>query len=232
MKISFLILLHFALVGILAAQENETISINTLNPDSAQLTNRIFRYKVYTPGKVVFKDNESTDARMNLNRLSGQMFFINPKNDTLVLARPETFEVIVVGTDSFYYWSDHFLEKLTHYASGNLAVSQAVKLVGKEKKGAYGTYSPVSSVNSNTTFTQDDQITTYVQVDENAIFKVTNNYYIGDKFNNFFPASRKSFYKVFFNRENEIKTYLNLHGVNFSRKKDLEDLLTYIHSLK
>lgn len=43
---------------------------------------------------------------------------------------------------------------------------------GREKKGAFGTYSPVSAENLNTAFTNDDEVTAYLGVDEKFNFQV------------------------------------------------------------
>ncbi len=215
----------------LHAQNPKDIIVNPLKDDTSQLTNKIFKYKEYKDGMVIFNDSKFVAAKMNLNLLSDKILFINPKSDTLVLAKPETFRMVTIETDTFYYHDNKYLEKLTHYSEGNLVVSQTIKLIGREKKGAYGTYSATSSINSNTTFTSDDQIINYLGVDENAIFRITEIFYISDKFNNFFNANKKNFYKMFFNHEKEIKDFLNLNKINFTKSEDLKNLLSYIHGL-
>lgn len=207
------------------------IVINTLDDVEAQLANEIFRYKDYTGGKVIFKDNSAVEAKMNYNQLSGRMLFIDPKGDTLEFAHPETFSMVIVGKDSFYVFERNYLEKITHYTGSNLAVVQTVKYLGSEKKGAFGTYSRVSAVTSEITYTSNEQITTSLGVDENAVFRFNNAYFISDRFNNFFAANKKNFYKVFFVHEKEIKKFSDLHHTNFNKKEDLEQLLQFARSL-
>lgn len=232
MKIIALLLFLQSSFQVAVAQDTRsTVVVNTLNEQEGQIVNRVFRYKEYTNGFAVFKDNSSTGARFNLNQLAGKMLFINPKGDTMELANPGTFNLIIVGVDSFYFSENKYLEKITHYPAINIAVNQSVKFIGKEKKGAYGTYSGVSASNSNTTFTNDDQITRSIAVDENNVYSFNNTYYLSDKFNNFFIANKKSFYKVFFVHEKEIKGFLEAQSINFNKMEDLQKLLRYAHSL-
>lgn len=229
--IFFTFLQSFFLV--IVAQENEsTLTINTINDDSAKLSRRAFMYREFTAGKVIFKDDSTAEAPMNYSLLSGKILFINPKGDTLEFAHPEIFNQVILGIDTFYYFDKMYLKKISHYPVNNLAISKTLKLIGREKKGAYGTYSGVSSTNSNTTFTNDDQVTTYIIIDENAVYKFSNDYFITDRFNNFFPANKKGFNRVFFSYEIEIKNYLGVHSINFDKQADLQQLLKYIQNLK
>lgn len=219
----------FLVVG---AQENiSTMTINTLNNESGKLISRSFKYEAFEPGKVIFKDASTAEGKLNYSLLSGKMLFLHPKGDSLELAHPETFKHVIVGIDTFYFYENKYLELITHYPVNNLAINQTITMIGKEKKGAYGTYSGVSASNSNTTYTNDDQITIYLNIDENAVYKFNNAYFITDKYNNFIPADKKGFYKVFFVHEQEVRNFLKDHPVNFNNLEDLKDLLNYAKSL-
>jgi hypothetical protein len=232
--IKIIILLLFAQFSFqhsVAQDTKATVVVNTLDEQKGQITSRVFRYKEYASGRVIFKDNSSADAKFNFNQLAGKMLFINPKGDTMELANPETFKLIIVGIDTFYFFENKYLEKITHYPTINLAKNQSVKFIGKEKKGAYGTYSGVSASNSNTTFTNDDQITKNIAVDENNVYSYNNTYYLSDKFNNFSVANKKNFYKAFFVHEKEIKIFADAQAINFNKVEDLQKLVQYAHSL-
>ncbi|MEO5892213.1 MAG: hypothetical protein ABIQ31_18340 [Ferruginibacter sp.] len=193
--------------------------------------NRIFKYKNYTAGKVVFEGNQAIECKMNYNQLSGKMLFINPADDTLEFITPDVFDIVIVGKDSFYFNDGIYLEQVTHYPANNLFVNQTVKFIGKEKKGAYGTYSSVAAISSSSTFTNDSQITAFLGVDENAVFTYRNTYLIADKTDDFLIANKKNFLKVFPVHEKEIKNYLDQQHMNFNKKGDLEKLLKYAQSL-
>lgn len=220
------------LTGLLHAQENKTITINTIEPDNSELTRNLFHYPRFLNGKVLFKDNTTIDGILNYHRLYGQVLFINPNNDTLALANPETLTYVIVGTDTFFYHDKGFIRKITQYGSHNLFIKQKIKYIGKEKPGPYGSYSAVSSANSNTTVTTDDQITNYIAVNENMIYKYSNEFYLSDKFNNFFRAGKKNFYNLFSNHEKKIKNFADTHKIDYNKQTDLEKLLEYIQGLQ
>jgi hypothetical protein len=229
--ILFFTFLQACFAVVTGQDKKPAIVVNTQDDVEAQLANNIFRYKNYTAGKVLLKDNSAVEAKMNYDQLTGKMLFINPKGDTLEFANPETFNMVIVGKDSFYVFETNYLEKITHYTGINLAVIQTLKYLGSEKKGAFGTYSNVSGVTSNSTYTSDEHITTSLGVDERGIYRFNNTYFISDRFNNFFPANRKNFYKAFFAHEKQIGNFCELHHINFSKKEDLERLLDFARSL-
>ena len=107
-KIIFTILFVLT-AGFLFAQENKSITINTIQADDTELTRNVFHFPRFLDGKVLFKDNVSVDAKLNYHRLFGQLLFINPKNDTLALANPEMFKYVTVGTDTFYFHDKGFV---------------------------------------------------------------------------------------------------------------------------
>ncbi len=229
-KIPFTILIVLT-AGFLFAQENKSITINTIQADDTELTRNVFHFPRFLDGKVLFKDNVTVDAKLNYHRLFGQILFINPKNDTLALANPEMFKHVIVGSDTFYFHDKGFVRKITHYKTHNLVIKQKIKYIGKEKPGPYGTYSAVSSANSNTTVTTDDQITNYIAINENMIYKYNNEFFLSDEFNNFFRANKKNFYNLFSAHERDIRAYVTNNKTDFNKQADLEKLLQYIKGL-
>lgn len=231
MRNTIFAILFVLTAGNLPAQENKSITVNTIESDDSELTRNVYQYPQFLDGKVLFKDNVSVEAKMNYHRLFGQLLFINPKKDTLALANPETYSHVIVGADTFYFHEKGFLRKITHYKTNNLLVKQRIKYIGKEKPGPYGTYSAVSSANSNTTVTTDDQITNYIAINENMIYKYNNEFFLSDEFNNFFRANKRNFYNLFSTHEKDIRNYVTSNKIDFNKQADLEKLLQYIQGL-
>jgi hypothetical protein len=231
MKIAFFFL--FILNSLFSfSQEGKTITVNTLEQPTA-LNSTVFLYPDFTAGTIFYKDGGLSEGKLNYNRLTGQVLFLSPPKDTLALAHPETMTRIVIGTDTFSFFKNEFLQKLTHYSGPDLYVKKSLKFIGKEKKGAYGTYSPVSAVNSNSTYTtEDDNLTVYISVDENMIYQEKYNYYFSDGFNNFFPATKSKFYNLFSQYEKQLKTFIDENKLNFNRRADLLRLIEHAVTLK
>lgn len=232
MKFISLTFFFIYITGTAPAQEKKIITVNPVKENTKDLMTSVFYYPGFLDGKVIFKDSSVVDARMNYHRLFDQVLFIGPKNDTLALAHPETFNSVIIGIDTFYFFDKGYIRKISHYTNHNLALKQIIKYVGTEKQGPYGTYSPVSSSNSNSTVTTDDQITQYIRLDENQLYKISNEFYLSDGFNNFFKATKKNFYNLFSRYTTQIREFLSANSTNFAKQDDLEKLLAYVKSLQ
>jgi hypothetical protein len=213
------------------SQDDKVIRINPLKSGTEELTSQIYKYPEFLEGLVVFNDSSSAEAKLNYHQVFGQILFINQKGDTLALANPATTRLVKIGTDSFYFHDKSFLHKLTQLKGNNLAVKQTIKFVGREKAGPYGTYSSTSAANSNSTVTVDDQITQYIGLDQNTVYKFKNEFYFSDRFNNFFRASKKNFFNLYSRHEKALKEYIKQNPVDYNSKGDLIRLLNYANSL-
>lgn len=211
--------------------DNNTITVNTIKDNNKELVWAVNMYPSFLQGKVIFKDSAVVEARLNYNRLYGQILFLSAKGDTLMLAHPETIHRIIIGNDTYHFFDKSYVKKITENEGVNLHMMQTMKYIGSEKKGPYGTYTPLSASNSNSTFTNDDQVTQYISIDENKLFKSSTTFYLSDKFNNFFDASKNNFYKIFFNNEQQIREYISTNKTNFKVQEDLVKLLKYIQAL-
>lgn len=224
MAVALLAVLHTG------AQEIKTYTINSIKDNKEELVRDVFRYPQFLDGVAMYTDGASTPARFNYHRLFDQVLFLSPKGDTLALVRPETYKYVSIGADTFYVHDKGFVERLTHYSGVNLARKGTIKYLATEKKGLYGTYSSNISAESRNEFSPEgSRVMQKLQVDENTVFRTQTRYLLSDEYNNFFPANKKNFYNLFFNKEKQLKDYLGRHEVNFNREKDLLELITFLH---
>jgi hypothetical protein len=232
MKITILLIVSILFYLLPFAQDNGTLRVNTLNqPDKNILSG--YLNPTFINGRVFFKDGTVVDSKLNFNRLTKQMYFISPKNDTMIFAHPEKIYSVTIGVDTFLLYKDIVLRKLTHNGiAPDLYVQQEIKFIGTEKKGAYGSYSEIASANSNSTYTSDDQITRYINIDENALYKVSNYFYVSDSLNNFYPVKKKLFNKIFPQYEKESSAFIDANKINLNKKEDLIKLINYLNGLK
>ena len=229
MNYSFLIISFMFLSVQSFSQEKKTLNINPLQEGNSNfLAGKFYKYTTFQNGKIIYKDNTTSEGELNYNRILGEIHFISAKGDTLQLAHPETMNLIIIGVDTFYYFEKGFAQILTHYGTTNLSAKKTLKYIGKEKKGAYGTYSAVASITSYDSFTADDQITDMLVADENLLFKYLNSYFLVDAFHNSFPANKKNFYKLFSNKEQALKDYFQKNKFNFQKEEDLKNLLHFL----
>ncbi len=211
------------------AQSKKTYRINSIKEDSSELIRSTYRYPQFQKGVVSFKDQPLASADLNYNYLSGQILFVTPKGDQLELAKPETLGYIAIGTDTFYYVDKGYAETITHYPTINLSKKVTIRFNGKEKKGAYGTYSTTTAASSINTFS-DENVNQKIPVDENTLYATTTIYYLSDRLNNFLPATKKNFFRLFSRQENDLSDYLKNNNVHFTKGDDLLKLLAYLQN--
>lgn len=236
MKTIITCLLALLLTPTLFAQEHEVIKVNTL---ATQEANSIgLMYPEFLKGKVLFKDERVSDAFLNYNRLTNEVLFISPNGDTLALANPEQAFQILIGNDTFHLYQHDLLLKITHNEKLNLFARPRIKNIGTEKKGAYGTYSSVSAVDSYTSFsansvaTKGADYTNYIPVDQNVLFRENVDFYFSDAGNNLFLANKANFFRRFSGFKSEIKNFIDSNSINFGNKDHLAKLISFVQELQ
>lgn len=187
-----------------------------------------YRYPQFERGVVAFKNQPLSTADLNYNYLSGQILFATQSGEELELAKPETIDYIAIGKDTFYYTDKGYVEKLTHYPGVNLFKKEVIKFNGREKKGAYGTYSTTTASSSINTFS-DDKTTQRIPVDENTLYATNTQFYIAHNSGTFLITNKKNIYKTFSKDENKVSDYLKSNPVHYNKEEDLLQLLKYLH---
>lgn len=227
-----LVLLLIIYYGIAYAQEKQgAVVINALDGTHSGGTN-IFRYAEFMDGKVISKDHAITAVKMNYNQLLGKILFLNGVADTLEFVNPETFREIIIGNDTFYFSNGDYVRKITHFTGGNLAIVQKLKFIGREKKGAYGSYSANASINSVKTFTNASQTTGSLGADERHVYRLNDTYFVSDRFNKFLPADKRSFYRLYYSHQRELKGFIDSANIKFYNRVNLEELMQYVQTLR
>jgi hypothetical protein len=212
----------------LPAQKKQYFKINSITRDNGALAQSIYKYEKFSDGDIVFKREPVANGLLNYNYLSGKIEFITSKGEILELARPETINYIALNADSFFYTKKNYAEKVSHYPGINVYKVEAIKFNGREKKGAYGTYvttSAASSISSVTELTPQQNLA----IDENTIYVTSYIFYLSEDSKNFYPASKKNFYKMFPGKEELIGKYLKNKKMNFNNAEDLVALLASLY---
>lgn len=227
MRIFLSFIAAFLILNSIAAQSKNAYRINSIKEDSSELIGSLYRYPQFQKGVVSFNNQPLASADLNYNYLSGQIVFVINKKEPLELLRPETLKYIGIGVDTFFYFDKGYVEMITHYPNINLYKKEMIKFNGKEKKGAYGTYSATTAASSINTFS-DENVNQKISVDENILYVTSTQYYLSDRLNNFFSANKKNFYKIFSKDEKKLIEYLKNNSVHFAKEEDLLKFLEYL----
>jgi hypothetical protein len=231
MKTSLLLVLLTTIFLPLFAQDNSTFKINSID-QATKLNNSGYLNPIFINGTIFFKGGALGEAKLNFNRYSNEVLFISPKGDTLSVAQPETVSYVQIGTDTLYFYQNLILLKITHNRiAPDLYAGQIVSYIGKEKKGAFGTYSATGSINSAPTVSTTGELTRHISTDENLIYKINTYYYLSDTLNNFYPAKKMKFAKIFPQYAKEINIFFKTHETDFNKKENLLQVINYLQGL-
>jgi hypothetical protein len=221
-----------SIFGFCQDDDKRTLTVNPLKDDLDLMEKKVLKYENFLPGKLVLKDSSVFEVKMNYHQIFDQLLFISPKGDTLAVKQPETIALVVIGNDSFFHFNKGFLQQATHYPGHNLSFKRTLKYIGKENKGAYGSYSPVSSAVSQPEIAVSDlELQRKMRPDEQLLYVYNVQYFISDRFRNFFPASKKNIFNVFSKNEKELKQYFKENHVNMNKREDLEKLMIFVQGI-
>ena len=197
---------------------NESLSIKNL-----------YEYSQFIYGKVFFKPGDSSSGRLNYNRLLDQMQFIDFKGDTLNIADPGTIKSIRINNDLFYY-DEGYVKLIKDSNTIKLAAKQTLRVVNKEKTGAYNMPSSTSAIDSYGSYMSEGKMYKLVPR-EDIVLKKQTQYYFGDKFNHFILANKKNLLRLYSKQEGSLNAYLKENNIDFTSQEDLEKLLQYLANL-
>ena len=226
------LLLFFILIGYtdLSAQDSTFVTIRTGERVTDVLTVAdIYHYPQFTNGKVFLRDGSKAVGKMNYNRLYGQMLFINPKGDTLALADEKNIKFIVIDRDTFYY-GEGYIRLLASNGITKLTEKQVWVLADIRKIGTHNRPTTTVAVTSLSSFTngKDAAKSKDLIMNEDVVLKKETQYYFGDKYNLFVPASKKGLQQLFPKEHSSIDNYLKENKVNFNNKEDIEKLYQFL----
>lgn len=233
MKLIFqLIFLLFTVSGL--AQE-EIIFIKAGTDASDELTPaRIYRFPAFKKGTVFFRDGTVSQALMNYNFLNGEIEFIDPKGDTLAIAKAQLLNVRSVRIDtSSFYFNEGYLEELVDNKYGKLLQKQVLVVKKREKIGGYNQPSETSAIDSYSSYSFDGQFQFRpdLKVRENITLGKRVLYYFGDQYNVFLLANKKNLLRIFSKHRDQINNYLKSNEVDFAKYDDLQKLFAFIQTM-
>ena len=227
-----LLLLLFILTGYsgLRAQDSTLVTIKAGNKIKDVLTPAdIFSYPQFTSGKVFFKDGSKAIAKLNYNRLSDQMLFIDPKGDTLELADENTIKFIAIDKDTFYF-DEGYVKIIADYGAVKLAEKQIWVVADVRKVGTHNSAKSSVAITSLGTYSDEGaRAKSYdLVINENTIIRKETQYFFGDANNRFARTGKKRLLLLLPKDELSIETYLKENKVNFDKKEDLVRIVQFI----
>lgn len=230
MKRLFFVILIFvcSLAGM--AQEKETMKFNTTNNTNEEFTNSVTKYPQFEKGRAVMKNGSSIPALLNYNYGTEEVLFLSPKNDTLALDDPGLYSQIVIGTDTFFFSKQGYVQLVSNGPYCKLVLKRRLDRIGSENKAAYGGYSSTSASTPLKSIS-DGAVVLNITTDQNILYKFRDTYFFVDRFNKLYPATKKGISEFAWKKPAVVKDFVEQNKIDFGRKEDLQKLLEFVRSV-
>jgi hypothetical protein len=226
-----LLLLVLAYCSRLHAQDSTILIRAGKSVNESVAITDLYQYAEFSYGKVFFKAGDSTNARFNYHRFLDAMLFLDLKGDTLKIANGSMIRFIRINNDLFYYDDKQGFVNLIKDTDGiKLAAKRSFQIKNRDKIGAYGVASPTSSISTYSTLISQTNVYNLVAMEDITMIKNTE-YYFGDKYNHFVPATRKNLLQQFSKQSKALNAYLKDNNIDLNKQEDLEKLLAFLASL-
>jgi hypothetical protein len=210
----------------LFAQMSSPVRVKAGEDLYEKLAKEIYLYPAFNKGIISFKDGKMSQANFNYNMLNGEMQFIDAKGDTLSLANEFTIKYVTIAEDSFFY-GDGYLRLIAENESAKIAKKQVIKVIDKQKIGAYDQPSSAGAVTSYSSIS--NELRNYkLNTRQDVLLAKQTSFYIGDKYNNFFKATKKNVLKNFPKKQQELNEHFKNNNVNFDKEEDLTKLIAVL----
>lgn len=217
---------------------------------SAQINNPVFKIKnegdirtVITPGdrylydgfregKVYFRNGKISVANLNYSLFHGEIQFIGPRKDTLLLTDNDFISKIIINSDVFYYSKKQgHVQNIGDFGKVILGLKQKLLFLGNEKNAGYNEYTSTSAVSSYSHFTNRNGEIQALKSDANLLFRKHSDYYFIDRNLMFNIANRANLVKMYPDHKKAINNYLKDAEINFLNEKDLLKVLAFCQTL-
>jgi hypothetical protein len=212
-----------------AAQDKERVVVKAGSDINEVMATKIYQYPGFVKGVVMYKNGKASAGTLNYNRLSASIEFLTSEGDTLVLDEEETIRWVTLKEQDSFFYDKMYLQLVKSGSALKLAKNERFRVADQQKIGGYGQPSSASAIDAYSSISDGTKrLSLDVMTDVILVRHVT--FYIGDRFNNYLPASRKNLLKLIPEKEAAIRKYFNKNQVDFHKKEDLEKLLDFLHS--
>ncbi|KQS28051.1 hypothetical protein [Dyadobacter sp. Leaf189] len=228
----------FLFTTLLAVSANAQSGKNTYQVKTGNDANKVIPYEGryqfpdFRDGEVFFRNGNSSRAKMNYNRVHGEVMFISPARDTMLFANADYINHILIANDIFYYQKGHGHVRLERdLGDVKLGRKEFLAKMDHEKNAAYGQYSSTSAISSYSTFVNSTGEYQFLNVNERVMLARRAVFFFIDKNNILYVANRNNLLKVFPSKKSAVNKYLRENQVNFESAGDLEKAIVFCNEL-
>lgn len=194
--------------------------------------NEKYQFEKFQPGIVYFKNGRKVTASMNYNLFHGEVLFIGPNRDTLLLTDNNYIDSIQIGSEVFYYIrANGHVQEIGDFQRIKLAQKQILSVMDNEREGAFNHYSATSAISNYSTFGNKNGEMQWLKPADKVVFKKNSLYYFVDRNFKFYPANKVSLLKIFRYHSKELNEYFRQNRIDFLNRNELVRTLQFCETL-
>jgi len=196
----------------------------------------IYQFPVFMPSVVQFKNGSVGRSKMNYNRFSGEIEFLQGK-DTLELVEKENVKHITQNDSVFYYDIAYgYLLELKRSKTVKLLKREYIRFLDVQNDVGYGGKSSAAAVtNYSSLFSNSNSVGSFIgsralqlTASQDIIYKRGTDYFFGNEKGKFVRADKKGVLNLFPDKKVALSKYLKENDVDFEDQSDLIQLFTYL----
>ncbi|MCF2443545.1 hypothetical protein L0657_06210 [Dyadobacter sp. CY345] len=191
-----------------------------------------YLYDEFYEGKVHFRNGTISIASLNYSLFHGEIQFITPQKDTLLLRDNDYVKKISINSDIFYFDRSHgHVQAIRDFEKVKLGKQQRLLVMGHEKYAGYSEYSETSAISSYSHFSNSNGEMQKLETNDKLLLRKKSIYYLIDQNLRFSSANRVNFIKIFPGHRTKISSFIKDNNTDFLKENDIVKLLEYCQSL-
>lgn len=224
MRYKFTIIALFFCLPLLYSQQRETIVVKGEAYLESELPREmLYSFTEFKEATLIRKDGVENQTRINLNLFTGDILFLSPGNQVLVLAYPKDVDRIKIGDDLWLPVEETFGEVINHMDEISLVKVKKTRITDTRRESGFGGMSSTTSTRSITQFTANNHGQVALPLGEYD-FETSVTYRLFDG-SRMIIADAKGFRKLFPAKKKEINAYLKANDVDFKNEDHLRTFM-------
>lgn len=191
-----------------------------------------FLYKDFQTGRIQYKNGNFANAKVNYCYLFGEIMFVDPKGDTLLIADNNLVSYVQIEERIFLFAAGTgYLEVVDDHK--NIKLARQIKYVrgGFERHGAYENRNELGAVSNAANFTDINGMVSKLPPNNTILLKPVSHYFFIDGNGRSHKASRDAILRIFSKSKKPINAFLISEKLNFSKEADLRSIVSFCAAL-
>ncbi|NIJ53925.1 hypothetical protein [Dyadobacter arcticus] len=181
-----------------------------------------YQYEQFMDGEAFFRGGRSSKAKFNYSYIHGEVMFIAPNKDTMLLTETAYIDRILVSDKLYYFLKGNGHIQVTgEYGKVKLGKKLVLIRMGNEKYASYDQYSSTSSIASYSSYTNANGQFQFLEGRDKVVLGRRASYFLIDANKRFYPANRPGLMKIFPSNKSEISSFLKENDINLEKVADL-----------